>query len=165
MERFPGSLSGFISIDSAPLKRRYLTPAELWLLKHSGLIYRPYPWKALQKAGLGVSTTGYGRELMARMMAEYKKKEYVDLTVHGFRILAQSIELNRPYQIDCPCLLLCGEEDRAGSAKGYNRRWAKEERLPLVWLPGAGHNSNCDAPERVNALIEDFLLRRLAAPI
>lgn len=163
MERFPGSLAGFVSIDSAPLKRKYITQAELWLLKRTGLIYRPYPWKALQKAGLGVSTTDYGRSLMARMMGEYTKPEYVDLTVHGFRILAQAIERDRPYEIDCPCLLLCGEEDRAGSAKSYNRRWAEEEGLPLVWLPGAGHNSNTDDPERVNTLIEDFVRRRSTA--
>lgn len=163
LDHFPGTAAGFISIDSAPLKRKYLTSAELWMLKHTDLIYRPYPWKALQKAGLGVSATGYGRELMARMMADYTKKEYVDLAVHGFRILAQAIEQDRPYPIHCPCLLLCGEEDKAGSAKRYNRRWGSEENLPLVWLPGAGHNSNCDAPERVNALIEDFIRRRLPA--
>lgn len=162
LERFPGTAAGFISIDSAPLKRKYLTAAELWMLKHTDLIYRPYPWKALQKAGLGVSVTDYGRELMARMMADYTQKEYVDLAVHGFRILAQAIERDLPYEINCPCLLLCGEEDRAGSAKRYNRRWV-EEGLPLVWLSGAGHNSNCDAPERVNALIEDFIRRRLPA--
>lgn len=163
LEHFPGTVSGFISIDSAPLKRKYLTSAELWLLKHTGLIYRPYPWNALQKAGLAVSTSEYGRNLMAQMMGEYTKKEYVALTVHGFRILAQAIERDRPYRIDCPCLLLCGEEDRAGSAKRYNRRWGAEEGLPLVWLEKAGHNSNCDAPERVNQLIEDFIRRRIPA--
>lgn len=162
MERFPGSLSGFVSIDSAPLKKKYLTAAELWCLKHTELIYAPYPWGALQRAGLGVSTTDYGRGLMAQMMAEYTKKEYVALTVHGFRILAQAIERDLPYIIDCPCLLLCGEEDRAGSAKRYNRRWAEQEGLPVVWIPGAGHNANCDAPERVNALIEDFIRQRPA---
>lgn len=163
LEHFPGTASGFIAIDSAPLKRKYLTAAELWLLKHTDLIYRPYPWKALQKAGQGVAVTKYGQALMAQMMGEYSKKEYVALTVHGFRILAQAIEKDRPYRLDCPTLLLCGGEDRAGSAKRYNARWAEEETLPLVWLPNAGHNSNCDAPERVNGLIEDFIRRRLPA--
>lgn len=162
MERYPGTVGGFVSIDSAPLKRRYLTAGELWLLKHTELIYRPYPWKALQKAGLAVSTTGYGRGLMARMMADYTQKEYVDLTVHGFRILAAAIEKDLPYRIDCPCLLLCGEKDRAGSAKRYNRAWAEGEGLPLVWLSGAGHNANTDVPERVNDLIRDFTARRLS---
>ena len=43
--------------------------------------------------------------------------------------------------------------------------WAAGEGLPLVWLPAAGHNSNTDAPERVNALIEDFVRRRLGVGI
>lgn len=163
LERYPGQAAGFISIDSAPLQRKYLTAGELWLLKHAGLIYRPYPWKALQKAGLAVSTTDYGRALMARMMADYTKEEYVALTVHGFRILAEAIERDLTYRVDCPCLLLCGEKDRAGAAKRYNRAWAKIEGLPLVWLSGAGHNSNTDAPEWVNDLIRDFMTRRLSA--
>ena len=61
------------------------------------------------------------------------------------------------YKIDCPALLLCGEKDAAGSGKRYNRRWAKEDGLPLVWLKGAGHNSNTDVPEEVNRLINEFL--------
>ena len=56
-----------------------------------------------------------------------------------------------------PVLLLCGEKDGAGSAKSYNRRWAKQDGHPLIWLKGAGHNSNTDAPEEVNRRIEAFL--------
>lgn len=32
-ELFPNKLKGFISIDSAPLQRKYVTGIELWLLK------------------------------------------------------------------------------------------------------------------------------------
>lgn len=46
--------------------------------------------------------------------------------------------------------------DAAGSARDYNRRWAASEDLDLHWIPGAGHNSNTDAPAEVNALIEEF---------
>ena len=38
MERFPGTVSGFVSIDSAPLKRKYISAAELGMLKHTDLI-------------------------------------------------------------------------------------------------------------------------------
>ncbi len=54
-------------------------------------------------------------------------------------------------------MLICGEKDRAGSTKRYNRAWHKKTGLPLVWIKGAGHNANTDAPEIVNALISDFL--------
>lgn len=158
MDRFPGTVGGFISIDSAPLKRKYMTAAELWLLKRMEPVYRAYPWEALKRSGSkGCAETPEGRALMKAMMEPYTGKEYSKLAGHGFRILAEAIEADRPYVIDCPALLLCGEHDRAGSAKSYNRRWSKEEGLPLTWIENAGHNSNTDAPRRVNTIIQNFV--------
>lgn len=56
----------------------------------------------------------------------------------------------------CPVLILCGARDRA------NRDAAKEmkERLPqgeLVFLPGAGHEVNVDAPETLGAVLKEFM--------
>lgn len=90
------------------------------------------------------------------MMNDYNKREYVDLTAHGFRALAQAIEADREYTIGCPSLLICGEKDVAGSARRYNREWTKRTGLPLIWIAGAGHNANTDAPDEVNAIIEKF---------
>ena len=57
---YPDQLAGFISIDSAPLQRAYVTAAEIWLLKKVGPVYRHYPWNALLKSGTnGVATTQY----------------------------------------------------------------------------------------------------------
>ena len=69
-----------------------------------------------------------------------------------------AMEADLPYVIDCPALLICGEKDQAGSAKSYNRRWAKKEGLPLHRIRDAGHNSNTDKPEEVNRIIRDFVL-------
>lgn len=158
MEKYPGSVSAFVSIDSAPLKRKYMTAAEIWLLKRTNMIYRPYPWKALVKSGAsGCAVTEYGQKLMREMMSGYIKNDYCALVCHGYRILANAIEANLPYRIDCPALLICGENDRAGSTKRYNKRWSREENLPLTWIPNAGHNSNTDQPETVNAAIRQFL--------
>ena len=44
-ERFPGKMQGFVSIDSAPLQRRYTTGLEIWLLKRMEPVYRHFPWK------------------------------------------------------------------------------------------------------------------------
>lgn len=158
MEKYPSSVGGFVSIDSAPLKRKYITAIELWMLKKVGIVYRMYPWKALMRDGArGCSTTKYGRRLMYKMMEDYEKMEYCALAAHGFKILAEAIEENRLYEIDSPCLLLCGEKDRAGSAKRYNKRWTKEEGLKLIWIKNAGHNSNGDNAYMVNSIIEDFI--------
>ncbi len=159
MEIFPGETAGFISIDSAPLKRYYVTGTEIWLLKRTEPMYRAIPWKTLKLLGSkGCSETDYGRSLMAHFIDTYTKDEYCRLAGHGFRMLAEAMEADLSYLIDCPAILICGEKDHAGSAKSYNRRWAKAERLPLYQIKGAGHNANTDKPEEVNRIIREFVI-------
>lgn len=158
IERYPGAVSGFVSIDSGPMKREYYTDIELLFLKHTEGMYRSIPWKWLLSWGsAGNAETDCGRVLMRRIMESYEKREYCALTGYGFRILAQRIEAGGSFDIGCPALLLCGEKDGAGSIKRYNWNWTRREDLPLVWIPGAGHNSNTDAPEFVNREIEEFV--------
>ncbi|MEZ3453640.1 MAG: alpha/beta hydrolase [Oscillospiraceae bacterium] len=159
-ELFPKKLRGFISIDSAPLQRKYLTALELWLLKRMEPVYRYYPWKWLLKSGTnGVATTYYGRKLMRDMMTVYSgdQKHYAKLAGHGFRILAEAIEADLPYLVECPAMLICGTKDHAGSCIRYSKAWHKNTGIRLEWIEGAGHNSNTDKPEVVNSLIEEFL--------
>ena len=159
-ELYPEKLFGFISIDSAPLQRKYLTAAELWLLKKMEPVYYWYPWKSLLKAGTkGVAVTEYGRSLMYEIMMTYDgdKRRYAGLAGHGYRILAEAYEKDLAYDLKCPALLICGEQDKAGSCIRYNKVWHRETGIPIAWIKGAGHNSNTDRPETVNGLIENFL--------
>ena len=156
---FPDKLRGFISIDSAPLQRSYVTGLEIWLLKRMEPVYRLYPWRSLLRTGTdGVAETPYGRELMRSMMMVYDgdKDRYARLSGHGMKMLAEAMEADLPYELRCSALLICGEKDRAGSAKRYNKAWHKKTGIPIEWIEGAGHNANTDAPERVNRLIEEF---------
>ncbi len=160
MELFPGTVKGFIAIDSAPMQRSYLTAAELWLLKRMEPVYRHYPWKRLKRDGTrGCAETDYGRRLMLSIMERYDddKERYAKLVGHGYRILAEAIEANKPYIIDCPALLICGERDHAGSTKRYNRKWHEKSGIPIRWIIGAGHNANTDRPERVNEIIDSWI--------
>lgn len=160
IQQFPGKVKGFISIDSAPLQRQYLTGIEIWLLKRMEPVYRYYPWKSLLKTGTnGIAMSQYGRELMHDIMMVYDgdKKRYAKLSGHGFKILAEAMEADLPYKIDCPALLICGKKDKAGSAKRYNVEWNKKTGIPIAWIAGAGHNSNTDKPDEVNRLIEQFI--------
>ena len=160
MDLFPGETAGFVSIDSAPLKRKYYPTWEVKALRHTKAMYLAIPWALLKPWGArGVATTEHGRAGMRLLMEGYTKREYVDLAAHGYHMLADAIETERAYDIDCPALLLCGEQDRAGDVKAFNRKWATGEGLPLVWVPGAGHNSNVDAPEFVNTQIERFIAK------
>lgn len=157
---YPNELHGLVSIDSAPLQRRFITAAELWLLEHTEPIYRHFPWEWLKHACVnGCSVSSYGQALMRSMMETYEgdQARYAALAGHGYRILAQAIRADLPYRIDCPAMLLCGERDRVGSCKRYSRAWHKATSIPLHWVRGAGHNANTDQPEQVNALLESFL--------
>lgn len=157
---FPEKLTGFISIDSAPLQRKYVTALEIWLLKRVEPVYRYYPWKSLVKSGTnGVATTEYGRGLMRKMMLVYEgdQERYAKISGHGFRILGEAMEKDLPYELPCPALLICGREDHAGSCIRYNKAWHKNTGIPIHWIAGAGHNSNTDKPQLINRLIEDFV--------
>lgn len=159
-ELYPQSLKGFVSIDSAPLQRKYVTGIEIWLLKRMEPVYRYYPWKSLLKSGTrGVAVSEYGRKLMCEIMMVYNgdKKRYAQIAGHGFRILANAMEMDLPYEIKCPALLICGEKDHAGSCIRYNKAWHRSTNIPLKWIKDAGHNSNTDQPEIVNRLIEELL--------
>ena len=159
---FPDKLKGFVAIDSAPLQRQYVTAAEIWLLKRMEPVYRHYPWKALLRSGTnGVAVTEYGRALMREMMMTYDgdQARYAAISGHGFRMLAEAMEADLPYEIKCPAQLICGEKDHAGSCIRYNKAWHKKTGIPIAWIKDAGHNSNTDQPDTVNRLIEELLER------
>lgn len=159
---FPHKLQGFISIDSAPLQRRYITAIELWLLKRMEWVYRYYPWRRLLKSGVkGVAVSEYGRKLMFDIMMVYdgQKDRYAKLAGHGYKMLAEAAEANLPYEIKCPALLICGKKDRAGSCIRYNKEWHKNTGIPLKWIEDAGHNSNTDKPNIINELIEKMAIK------
>ena len=82
--------NGFISIDSAPLQKSYMTAMEIWLLERAEPLYKIYPWKALLRAGSGgCAETEYGQNLMRKMMMSYDPdpKEYARLAGFGYRML------------------------------------------------------------------------------
>lgn len=143
-------------------ERKYMTKPELWLLKRMEPVYRYYPWKALLKSGTkGVALSEYGRTLMRDMMLVYDgdQKRYAKIAGHGFRILAEAVEKDLPYEIKCSALLICGEQDKAGYCVRYNKAWHKDTGIPLEWIKDAGHNSNTDQPEIVNRLVEKLAQR------
>ena len=158
IDRYPGVAAGFVSIDSAPLKRKYYPTWEVKFLRHTKGMYQAIPWALLKPWGAwGTAMTEHGRANMLSFMESYTKREYVDLAAHGYRMLADAIESERPYDIECPALLLCGEKDRAGDVIPFNRKWSAGEGIPLVWVPGAGHNANVDNPAFVNEQIDEFV--------
>ena len=106
MSRYKSLVRGFISIDSAPLDRKYYSVAELWLLKHTYRLYMCFPWKLLVKSGsFSCAETEYGRKLMKTMMLSYGKKEYCRLAARGYRLLADALSMKHDIPA-CPVLLI-----------------------------------------------------------
>ena len=104
MELYPDKIKGFISIDSAPLQKSYMTAMEIWLLERAEPLYKIYPWKALLRAGSrGCAETEYGQKLMRKMMMSYDAdpKEYARLAGFGYRMLAEAIKADLQYRISC----------------------------------------------------------------
>ena len=131
---------------------------EIWHLKTEPVYY--YQRESLLKSGTnGVAVSEYGGELMHDIMMVYDgdKKRYAKLSAHGMIMLAEAMEKDLPYKITCPALLICGKKDHAGSCIRYNKAWHKNSEIPIKWIKNAGHNSNTDAPEEVNQLIEELL--------
>lgn len=110
----------------------------------------------LQSKLILVTTAGL---LLYNMMMTYDgdQERYAKISGHGFRILAEAMEANLPYRLQCPALLICGEKDHAGSCIRYNKAWHERTGIPIRWLKNAGHNSNTDSPQMVNQILDAFL--------
>ena len=89
--------------------------------------------------------------IVGQSMGGYVGQAYAG---HGMKILAEAMERDLPYKIECTALLICGEKDYAGSCIRYNKAWHKNTNIPIAWIKDAGHNSNTDKPEVINELIE-----------
>ena len=64
---------------------------------------------------------------------------------------------NTSLKIDCPVLLLLGENDRTGKVIQYNKAWSKRAGFLLRIIKNAAHNANVDNPDAVNEEISEFL--------
>lgn len=161
-ELFHEKLGGFIAVDSAPLQRKFVSAWEIFILKHMEPFYKYYPWKLLHKAGAeGVAVTEYGKSLMYSMINVYNNSQerYAKISGHGFKMLANAMEADLQYKINCPALILCGDKDKAGFCKRYAKAWSNDSGIKLIWIENAGHNSNTDRPEIVNKIIDEFVNR------
>ncbi|MBQ5312223.1 MAG: alpha/beta hydrolase, partial [Oscillospiraceae bacterium] len=157
ISEYPGFAAGFISIDSAPIAKRYTDVFSRSLLRHTELMYLMFPWQFLKVyASSCLATTLYGQRLMYSFFSDYTKREYCRLTARGFYMVSMAMEKDTYGHIDCPALLICGKKDKAGYVVRYNRQWSKNEGHKLIWLDNAGHNSNTDCPDEVNRIIEQF---------
>ena len=99
------------------------------------------------------STPDYIKEKTAEIMADFHP---VGMRVM-LRAFAEADLRHMLHTIRVPTLLLYGQEDRRSPqhvAQNLHKHIPDSE---LVFLPGVGHLSNMEAPERFNAAVRDFL--------
>ena len=80
-----------------------------------------------------------------------KKKDALSLTRSMLGLDYQG----RLQEVACPALVLCGEKDRANK-KAARAMGKGIPRARLAFIPGAGHEANMDAPERLAEMLETF---------
>lgn len=158
LHNYPQAADGVIIMDSAPLKKQYFKRYELWALANTHTLLKLMPWRLLVKSAVkAAACTVAGQKLMRTWMEETDRQAYIALTVQGYKALGDAINLDLPYEINVSALIICGELDKAGTAKTLNKKWAATEKLPIVWVPKAGHLSTIDNPDAVNTAISEFL--------
>ena len=158
--RYPDRASAFISIDSCPYGEKYYSKSDRWWLRQVEWMSKCYPEKVLKKAvAKQCTTTERSEKNMLSMLETYSKQELCHLMGIGY---AGFLEDNQNLDITCPVLLIVGEKDMTGKVMAYNKAWEKEKGFPVFLIENAAHNSNDDAPEKVNGIIEDFLKSRIS---
>ena len=75
-------------------------------------------------------------------------------------IYGQFVLENRDIKLNCPVILLLGDQDKTGRVTAYCKAWSKKEGYPLIIVPDASHFSNGDNPNFVNSEIEKFYLEQ-----
>ncbi len=74
-------------------------------------------------------------------------------------VISRRAVLDEIRAIPCPTLIIAGEEDIATTSAKSKRLAAAISDSRLEFLPGIGHMSALESPDRVNTLISGFLAR------
>ena len=77
IDLYPREAAGFVSIDSAPLKRKYYPTWEVKALRHTKWMYQFVPWSWLKALGSwGVATTAQGKAGMRSFIESYARLQH-----------------------------------------------------------------------------------------
>ncbi len=98
--------------------------------------------------------TAIAQKRMLSMLSSYTKRELCHLMYIGE---AAFIPENKDMKLPCKSILLLGNKDKVGKVAVYNKEWERRTGFPLIMIQGAAHNSNDDQPDKVNAIILDFV--------
>ena len=154
IDSHPSKAAGFISIGSAPFGDYYSKSDMFWLSQLEWMC-KLFPDKMLRSSMAKIcGLTEVSQKRMIEMLSSYTKNELCHLLYVGE---AAFIPENKKVDISCKSILLLGDKDKVGKVTAYNKEWAKRTGFPLIIIQDAAHNANDDQPDKVNAVIKDFL--------
>jgi 3-oxoadipate enol-lactonase len=152
--RHPERVAALVLIDCTDNFQK-LSTIEKMSLASAGPIFALYPFKTLKRQSAEASAdTQQARERIAAMMDRVAdKKSYIEILMRTTDVLHYEPD----FRIHCPLLMLLGDRDRLGNIAKAMPAMAQREGVSLRIVGGAGHVSNMDQPDEVNAAILSFL--------
>jgi 3-oxoadipate enol-lactonase len=152
--RHPERVAALVLIDCTDNFQK-LSAVEKMSLASAGPIFALYPFKALKHQSADASAdTLRARERIAAMMDRVAdKKSYIEILMRATDVLHYEPD----FRIRCPLLMLLGDHDGLGNIAKAMPVMAQREGVTLEIVRAAGHVSNMDQPDEVNAAILRFL--------
>lgn len=151
---YPERTSAFISIGSTPFGSNYYKKSELFWTDNYSKIARLFPYNLYcRMSAKNTCITKDGQNSFYNCLVKLGKKDMLTATNLYYKDFKNYDEVN----FSCPVLLFIGEKDSVGYIKRYNKIWSKNKKLPLIYIPNAGHGANYDNFNFFNVKTDEFL--------
>jgi pimeloyl-ACP methyl ester carboxylesterase len=108
---------------------------------------------------LGESTQREKPEVVAQVRAMMLAASPAGMANAMRAMAARTDSVELLARIQCPTLVLVGEEDKLSSPSEAEKMAGSIPQARFQTIPGAGHLSSLEQPARFNMLLEDFLSR------
>lgn len=144
----------FIGVDTSPLGKDNYKKTDLFWVKHFRLFASFYPYNYYCKvSSKQAAITSAGRENMYNALIKLGRE---NMLIASDKIY-NSFATHENVELKCPVLLVCGDSDKVGYVKKYNKLWHENKNYPIEIIPNAGHNSNYDNYGYFNEIVKDFI--------
>lgn len=155
--RYPDRVKGFIALDTTPFGLKYYSKQDMRIFRWFVPMIRLFPARKIHdRMAKSCTHTDEAFNAMKTMQLQYNKADIIELAGHAYGCLMTE---NKDVDFPFPVWILLGEHDDALNVDKYSKMWAEETGYPLHIIPDAGHFSNGDNADAVNAHIRNFITR------
>ena len=150
----PGRVGALVSVDSVDITSGFSLGAVLGMRSARPMLAL-WPYTHLSRTiANAVATTDDARAYTREVLAELGRADFLRM----WRMVERSVGREPWPDFTWPRLLIVvGREDGVGLCRSGAEAWSERAGADVVWLEGAGHNANQDAPDAFNAALEAFV--------